>query len=163
LKRTYHEEYLAQEREELIKDGLLKTNVTIKACGVWETVKSLPLGGFAFVGMDIPQSLERVFHALALDESTGVFEPMYWMSKPEDNQCLQQCWFLGNHPDVGGGNEDAGLANISLVWMIDCFMKHTDLKFDEARLMDLLSPAQVDKRRGRVYSHTISGGWSRTT
>jgi hypothetical protein len=31
---------------------------------------------------------------------------------------LKQCWFLGSHSEVGGGNKKLGLANISLAWML---------------------------------------------
>ncbi|KAI0889563.1 uncharacterized protein GGS22DRAFT_148610 [Annulohypoxylon maeteangense] len=31
---------------------------------------------------------------------------------------LKQCWFLGCHGDVGGGNQEAGLSHISLIWML---------------------------------------------
>lgn len=31
---------------------------------------------------------------------------------------LQQCWFLGYHRDIGGGQKKDSLAQLALIWMI---------------------------------------------
>jgi T6SS, Phospholipase effector Tle1-like, catalytic domain len=46
--------------------------------------------------------------------------------KPE----LIQCWFPGHHSDVGGGNADHKIQNITLAWMIDQFNSRGILDFN---------------------------------
>jgi hypothetical protein len=91
--------------------------VSIKACAVWDTVAALRRGRLEFVDETIPACVERAIHAIALNEQRSQFEPLLF-GRPREGQTLQQCWFLGSHSDVGGGNEKQGLANISLAWMM---------------------------------------------
>jgi len=133
----------------------LKTGVRIKACGVWDSVRSV-LGNMlrdTLIRTEIPKNIEEIYHALSLDEKTKGFQPTLWQS-----EAIKQCWFSGYHSDIGGGNPDVGLANITLVWMIAQFVNHTDLCFNEVRLLDFLSPAYVDMKRGVELSHTLTTG-----
>jgi hypothetical protein len=107
--------------------NLLRTGVRIKVCAVWDTVGSLgfPMPGpipqrvskkLAFVNSTLSENIENAFQALALNERRKHFQPTVWKSNSKTE--LRQCWFLGSHSDVGGGNEDTGLTNLALVWMI---------------------------------------------
>ena len=62
------------------------------------------------------------FHALALDETRSVFEPLLWDSAESEAGRIEQVWFRGTHGDIGGqlGDYEAArpLANIPLVWML---------------------------------------------
>ncbi|KAK7754206.1 hypothetical protein SLS62_003783 [Diatrype stigma] len=65
--------------------------------------------------------VEHGFHALALDESRNAFGPTLWERLPEqrDSTDLRQVWFPGSHINVGGGEKDQGVSNITLAWMMD--------------------------------------------
>lgn len=105
---------------------------TIEMVGVWDTVKALGLclplfwkltvDQHAFHSHRLGRSVRHGFHALALDETRDVFEPVLW-DCPHHGQIVQQAWFRGSHGDVGGqigGRLDSRpLANIPLVWMLE--------------------------------------------
>ncbi|KAH8588897.1 hypothetical protein B0O99DRAFT_677108 [Bisporella sp. PMI_857] len=104
--------------------------VQIEACAVWDTVSAVafPMPAhvpqtsrrrYRTVGESIPKNIKLAIQALALDETRRHFKPMVWDERKKlEHQKLIQCWFAGNHADVGGGNKDMTLANISLAWMI---------------------------------------------
>lgn len=108
-------------------------SVGLRMVGVWETVKALgwrfPLlwmlteSRHAFHNPHPAKNLDYGFHALALDETRVVFEPVLWQSGEESRAHIEQAWFRGGHGDVGGqiGGYEAArpLANIPLVWMLD--------------------------------------------
>lgn len=103
--------------------------------GVWDTVASLGLPSRRAwfdahfterLQIDVPPSVMKARHALALHELRGLFEPLLW--KPSGHTDLKQVWFSGSHADVGGGYEagQTGLSDIALRWMAN-----------EAKLCDL--------------------------
>ncbi|THD85796.1 DUF2235 domain-containing protein [Aliigemmobacter aestuarii] len=113
--------------------GHCHAEAPVEMVGVWDTVKALGLrvpglwlltqSRHAFHNHHLGRSIRHGFHALALDETRTVFEPVLW-SCPEDWQGnVEQVWFRGGHGDVGGqlgGLEGARpLANIPLVWMLE--------------------------------------------
>lgn len=63
----------------------------------------------------------------AIHETREAFLPTKWVKtqeartnpQPIDDtlQVLKQVWFPGSHSDVGGGNGDLDLSDVSLVWM----------------------------------------------
>lgn len=108
--------------------------VPIRMVGVFDTIKSmgvrLPLlwllteQRHAFHAHDLGAEVEKGVHALALDETRAVFQPVLWESCDGTPQSrLEQMWFRGCHADIGGqlnGFEAArGLANIPLRHMLD--------------------------------------------
>lgn len=120
--------------------------------GVWETVGALgiplpdaaPLrwavNGFnhrwAFHDTELSSWVEGAFHALAIDEKRSAFRPALWHQQPDaaqQGQELKQVWFAGVHCDVGGGYREAGLSDISLLWMVDQARRY-GLEFDEEAL-----------------------------
>ena len=106
----------------------------IEMIGVWDTVKALGLrlplvwrlyeARHSFHSPHLGNSIRHGFHALALDETRQVYEPILWECRDDwSGRKVEQVWFPGTHGDVGGqlgGFEDARpLANMSLVWMLE--------------------------------------------
>jgi len=105
----------------------------IEMIGVWDTVKSLGIP-YPLLWRLAPQpvdfhnaalgpSVRNGFHALALNETRKAFAPVLWHTRPDWNGHLEQAWFRGAHPDVGGQiggfSKARPLANIPLVWMLE--------------------------------------------
>ncbi|MGC9369210.1 MAG: DUF2235 domain-containing protein [Paracoccaceae bacterium] len=105
----------------------------IEMIGVWDTVKALGLRlplvwalaerRHAFHNHELSPVVRHGYHALALDETREVFEPVLWHCPPGWEGNVEQVWFRGTHGDIGGqldGYEPARpLANIPLVWMLE--------------------------------------------
>jgi uncharacterized protein (DUF2235 family) len=72
-----------------------------------------------------PASVEKVCHALALDDERHTFHPTLFDEAAEplrahtDEERVTQVWFAGVHSNVGGGYPDDSLAHVSLLWMAD--------------------------------------------
>ena len=115
------------------------SEIPISFLGVWDTVGSLgiPLRGlrwitkrdYQFHDTELSGSVKRAYHALAIDERRGPFEPTLWDYKPKPGQIVKQVWFAGVHSDVGGGYTKGGLSDIALGWMIEG-AKEAGLAFD---------------------------------
>lgn len=107
--------------------------IEIEMIGVWDTVKALGLRlpvlwrwaelRHAFHNHMLGPSIKAGYHALALDETREVFDPILWDCPEGWVGRVEQMWFPGAHGDVGGqlsGFEAARpLSNVSLVWMLD--------------------------------------------
>ncbi|KAI2781903.1 hypothetical protein F4815DRAFT_464624 [Daldinia loculata] len=109
--------------------------VRIKACVVWDTVSALGLPTpwprpLSFVGKQVPQAVENAFQVLALDENRAQFKPCIWDSKEREETYAKQCWFLGSHADVGG-NGDAALGAVTLIWIIGQLEANTNASFNK--------------------------------
>lgn len=129
--RTSHPRSTLEEKcNGLSKSSELRTGIKVKVCAVWDAVGSL---GFpvpdpfpqkasrrlAHINSKLCNNIEVAIQALALNERRKHFQVTVWKADDSvNNRILKQCWFLGNHSDVGGGNKHTGLANIALVWMI---------------------------------------------
>lgn len=59
----------------------------------------------------LPKGVDYCFHAIAIHENRNAF-------RPQRIAWSREVWFRGGHSDVGGGNGNVGLSNISLRWMI---------------------------------------------
>lgn len=104
--------------------------VPIKFIGVWDTVGSLgvPMAAFRrlnllmfkFHDVALSRSVEYGYHAISIDEKRRAFIPTLWQVNPGSaaGQTVEQTWFAGCHSDVGGGENDPGLSNLALDWMI---------------------------------------------
>lgn len=105
----------------------------IEAIGVWDTVSAygmpitelsimLDKAVFAhrFEDHVLHSSINRAYHALAIDDERYSFHPIVFDESVEtDPTRITQVWFPGMHSDVGGGYPDASLALVSLNWMMD--------------------------------------------
>ena len=106
--------------------------VRITMVGVWDTVGSLGVPGFAFQALNqekygfldttLSDCVDHAYHAVSIDERRASFQPTLWTKadgsyRPNDAQ-VEQVWFPGAHCDVGGSYPDCDLADITLGWMM---------------------------------------------
>jgi uncharacterized protein (DUF2235 family) len=123
-------DYMTAFREKYSIDGA--DNTPIKFIGVWDTVGSLGipvtfikkynLEKYKFHDVKLSSYIENAYHAIAIDERRGLFQPTLWeitKSGLEKNQKLEQRWFPGVHCNVGGGYKDTGLSDLALKWLIE--------------------------------------------
>jgi uncharacterized protein (DUF2235 family) len=100
-----------------------------KFMGVFDTVGALgiPVGGllkfinkrWSFHDMRLSSWVDNAFQALAIDERRKPFQPAIWnQGSNTSGQVLEQVWFAGVHSNVGGSYPQAGLSDITLLWMI---------------------------------------------
>jgi hypothetical protein len=61
--------------------------------------------------LGLPKSVKYCYHALALDEARQAFRPTRVQGGCE-------VWFRGVHSDIGGGNDNHALNDITLRWML---------------------------------------------
>ena len=100
--------------------------------GVWDTVKALGLRAplvwrwlpneTEFHNDDLSGIVAAGYHALAHDEKRVAFAPVLWRCEEGFQGRVEQVWFPGTHPDVGGQvamrPAARGLSNIALTWML---------------------------------------------
>ncbi|KAI9687039.1 MAG: hypothetical protein M1822_002449 [Bathelium mastoideum] len=100
---------------------LLRRQIRIKACVVWDTVAAIGRR-LTFVDSELLDGIDNAFHALALHERRRDFFPIIWKTSEgalrQRNTRLQQCWFVGYHSNVGGSSNPDSLAHISLAWVM---------------------------------------------
>lgn len=109
-------------------------NVTrIKFIGVWDTVGSLGIPfpwfnlynkeRYKFHDVTLSSTIDYAYHALAVDERRKLFKPTLWQASTNQQHgatiALEQRWFAGVHCNVGGGYEERGLSNQTLLWMAE--------------------------------------------
>ena len=112
--------HLIQDRGVRAPDSetVVEANPHIRFVGVWDVV---PAFGLGFLGnqalnfghkLTMPtRGIDYCFHALALDERRPSFIPTRLDGAYE-------VWFRGVHSDIGGGNGNLGLNDITLKWMM---------------------------------------------
>ena len=89
--------------------------------GVWDTVGSIGSMAkrYAFYDVTLNPTVQYGYHAISIDEKRKKFPVLLWQDKDtHPQQTIEQVWFAGVHSDVGGGYPEAGLADISLAWML---------------------------------------------
>jgi uncharacterized protein (DUF2235 family) len=128
----HYQSTVGSEAAQSFSQAYCHADTAIEMVGVWDTVKALGLrlplfwrwseSAHAFHSHTLGPTIRHGFHALALNETRDVYEPVLWSSAPEWSGHVEQVWFRGTHGDVGGqlgGFKPARpLANISLVWML---------------------------------------------
>lgn len=92
----------------------------VRFLGVWDVVAAfgIPVNlGFNFnrinlgYKLGLSKGVKYCYHALALDEARQAFRPTRVKGGCE-------VWFRGVHSDVGGGNDNHALNDITLRWML---------------------------------------------
>jgi uncharacterized protein (DUF2235 family) len=109
----------------VVGDGVVVNGVketpTIRFLGVFDIVAAfgIPIDiGLNFnrinlgYRLGLAKAVRHCYHALALDESRKAFRPTRVPSGYE-------VWFRGVHSDVGGGNNNHGMNDITLRWMLN--------------------------------------------
>jgi len=99
-------------------DQVVEPSPKIRFLGVWDVVASFGLANLGNTALNIghhlslPKSnLQYCFHALALDERRPSFLPIRV-------EGAWEVWFRGVHSDIGGGNKNQGLNDVTLRWMM---------------------------------------------
>ncbi|KAF9011253.1 hypothetical protein BDQ17DRAFT_1345811 [Cyathus striatus] len=124
---------------------------SVTCLGLFETVGSLGLPEedsicskkdrklLGFSDRTLGEHVQCAFQAFALHES----RPTFNCNKLEQTeggkrkgQVLKQCWFSGNHLDIGGGYPEHDLADLPLIWMV-------------ANLSEML-PVNLDYLSGKI-------------
>lgn len=153
---------------ELYSTGLLRKQINIEACAVWDTVSAIgvPLPGIMLprnvelsssIEQKFPKNLRHAFHCLALNEERKYFKAVLW-SSPHIDTILKQCWFVGSHSDVGGGGKDQMLSTIPFLWMISQLTNHTSLCFDSTELSTIVpSNSLTHSTKVLYYSMNLNG------
>ena len=99
-------------------DEVVEPNPKIRFLGVWDVVAGFGLANLGNTALNIGHhlfvpkaNLQYCFHALAIDERRPSFLPTRLHGACE-------VWFRGVHSDIGGGNTNRGLNDVSLKWMM---------------------------------------------
>ncbi len=99
-------------------DTVIEPTPQIRFLGLWDVVAAFGLANLGAVDFNIGHhlslpraSLKHCFHALALDERRPSFLPTRL-------QGAHEVWFRGAHSDIGGGNGNRGLNDISMRWLM---------------------------------------------
>ncbi len=130
----------------------------VKFMGIWDTVGSVgnpltSLGSrvkkYRFLDTHLYRSNTFAYHALALDEQRGAFEPTFWTQTADNDKvatcprrgldAVEQRWFVGAHANIGGGYPSDILAQAPLKWIMDKAALH-GLAFRPGFAMDPPDP-----------------------
>ncbi|WP_419806433.1 DUF2235 domain-containing protein [Terriglobus sp.] len=145
------------DQRQLLKTALVAEyglqDVDIQMVGVWDTVGALGIPGhlfgtldelkYGFLDTSLNPCIKNAVHAISIDERRAAFLPTLWTKsdgtpRPNDDQ-LTQVWFAGVHTDVGGGETESQLANITLRWMLD-HAERCGLRFNEKLVEQCFAP-----------------------
>jgi len=110
-------------------------DLRIRYLGVWDTVGSLGIPRvlpisiglnkrYQFHDTALSRSVQCARHAVAIDERRSAFKPTLWsnvdaFNTPGAPARVAQAWFPGDHGGVGGGGDDRGLSNVTLMWVLE--------------------------------------------
>ena len=147
------------------------TKANVHFIGVWDTVGALgvptagPIGWWTrrragFHDVDLGSHIKHAFHALAINERRGSFQPALWNAVTTTGQVVVQAWFPGVHSNIGGGYVDSGLSDRALLWMIDNANAH-GLCFDENYINLFLRPNWFGELRDSMKLHFRLMLWNR--
>ena len=137
--------------------------VRITFIGVWDTVGALgiPTGipwlpgswlsfinrRWQFHDVKLSSFVDNAYQALAIDEKRPQFMPTLWKQQPHaQHQQMEQVWFAGVHTNIGGGYEDAGLSDITFLWMKDK-AEACGLAFDQDYIQQTFVPNHLGELR----------------
>jgi uncharacterized protein (DUF2235 family) len=122
--------------------------VRIKVLAEWDTVSAMGCRNkFSFVNSSVPEKVDHAFLALSLHEKRKSFQPELWKTTAGKYTTVEQCAFTGCHSDIGGGNRDPGLSTVALLWMVSKIRRASSAKFDDATLLQFLTPLQEKSLR----------------
>jgi uncharacterized protein (DUF2235 family) len=109
--------------EDGVKVDGVRERPGVRFLGVFDLVAAfgIPINlGFNFnrvnlgYKLGLSPSVKHCYHALALDEARQAFRPTRLRGKNS-----LEVWFRGVHSDVGGGNDNHALNDITLRWMLN--------------------------------------------
>ena len=145
----------------------------VEFLGLWDTVGAfgIPTNFFGnderiinaqkinlFKRLEVPsEKVSYTVHAVAIDEKREPFYPTLVKAAPN----VDEVWFIGVHSDIGGGNPERGLSNITLNYVVE---KAIDAGLDvsKARLANYPPDPLVDihknkkmKERARIIQRAV--------
>ena len=123
-------------------------DIPIEMIGVWDTVKAT--NDADYHDKKLSSNVVAGYHAMAIDERRKFFPVLRWNRDPR----ALQLWFAGVHSDVGGGYSNAGLADVSLRWMIEQAFKH-GLQFKAESIRENVKP-----RPTAAMHESLEGHWA---
>jgi uncharacterized protein (DUF2235 family) len=101
--------------------------IKVRFLGVWDTVGALGIpvsalqwlnaAEYAFHDTELSGIVQTAAHAVAVDEHRIDFQVALWSVVPKPGQTVEQRWFPGAHGNVGGGEADRRLSDLTLAWM----------------------------------------------
>ncbi len=102
--------------------------VRVKFLGVWDTLgpRGIPTGlatgdsgeRHGFHDATLSGIVDNAYQALAIDQRGAPLLPAIWHTRPGRTR-TEQCWFAGDHHDIGGGHRQGALAALTLRWMTE--------------------------------------------
>jgi uncharacterized protein (DUF2235 family) len=102
-------------------------DVKIRFLGLFDLVGQFGLPGERLQAghdLDCPRNVLHCYHAMALDETRGLFPLTRLLRDDAPVDGFTEVWFRGVHSDVGGGNGNRGLNWIALHWMFEAAKRH---------------------------------------
>jgi len=124
--------------------------------GCWDTVASfgipINLGPIPFQkinlfhNLEVGQMVKDAVHIVALDENREGFMP----SLMNQREGIQEVWAVGTHSDVGGGEPDPGLSDITLSYMMREAQK-AGVKFKDGAFNNL-----APNPDGTIHAHKFN-------
>jgi len=140
-----------------IKIGETREAPPIRFLGVFDIVAAfgIPIDiGLSFnrinlgYRLGLAKGVKQCFHAIALDESRKAFRPTRVREGHE-------VWFRGVHSDVGGGNNNHALNDITLRWMLRKAIA-TGLPMQTDCVGTGCTRVNVDGRIGEIFDKILS-------
>ncbi len=103
----------------LIDDGHFRDRgvcVDLRFLGLWDTVAQFGFLGLANQSwqLAIPSAVRATFHAVAVNEHRTLFPLESALGSPA---WVVERGFVGSHADIGGGNAEGDLPDVTLAWM----------------------------------------------
>jgi hypothetical protein len=102
--------------------------IPIHVLGCWDTVGSFGIAKTIaginfqklnlFKDLSVPESVDKAYHMVALDEMRDSFEPTLMDPDPFRPDRITEVWFSGDHANIGGGWGTAGLSDVTLDFLL---------------------------------------------
>ena len=109
----------------------------------------IPRTQHRFYNYELTPNVKAAYQALAIDDERRTFQPMVWDERRGGADAeIEQVWFAGVHSNVGGGYERAGLAGVTLDWMMTRASRR-GLKFEAQAHQNVIHNADV---HGQLYN-----------
>ncbi|OTA58350.1 hypothetical protein K449DRAFT_436713 [Hypoxylon sp. EC38] len=105
-----------------------------------------------FMETDVASNVEKIFHALALHEFRGPFQPTLMHVPREEQTRLKQVYFLGNHSDVGMLSEAGSLCDIVLAAVLQQLLD-IGVIFNQEKIPIWFPHAGADRPFSEAGSH----------
>lgn len=98
-----------------------KNTVRIEFLGAFDSIGGIGIPGvsnaeYEYHDLKLSSCVRYAYHALAAHENAWDCYSDLWIAS--DETTTEQVWFPGRHSDIGGLNQNTGLSDITLSWML---------------------------------------------